>query len=108
MQRSFRGVSLRPVVEDDLPFLFRLFVDPTRCHLWMQGRQAYDERGFHQAWIAWTTDMMRAKFLVESAGRPVGLVFDYDRTLEDGYTKVTVLLEENRIGHGALCCPTQG
>jgi RimJ/RimL family protein N-acetyltransferase len=66
----------------------------------MQGRQVYDERSFHQAWIAWSTDLMRAKFLVESAGRPVGLVFDYDRTLEDGYTKVTALLEENSTGHG--------
>src|SRR5262249_21639665 len=100
MDRSFRGVTLRQITEDDLPFLFRLFADPSRCHLWMQGRQVNDERGFHQAWIAWSTDMMRAKFLVESAGRPVGLVFDYDRAPEDGYTKVTALLEENSTGRG--------
>jgi RimJ/RimL family protein N-acetyltransferase len=100
MQTSYRAISLRQVVEDDLPFLFRLFADPGRCHLWMQGRRVYDESEFHQAWSGWSTDMMRAKFLVESAGRPVGLVFDYDRTLEDGHTKVTALLEENSTGHG--------
>lgn len=101
MLTAFREISLRPVVDDDLPFLFRLFVDPGRCHLWMQGRQVYDERGFHQAWISWSTEMMRAKFIVQACGRPVGLVFDYDRTLEDGYTKVTVLLEETNTGRGA-------
>lgn len=101
MLTTYREISLRPVTEDDLPFLFRLFVDPGRCHLWMQGRQVYDERGFHQAWISWSTDMMRAKFIVQSSEQPVGLVFDYDRTLEDGYTKVTVLLEENSTGRGA-------
>lgn len=100
MVRMYRGISLRQITEDDVPFLFRLFADPGRCHLWMQGRQVYDERGFHQAWVAWSTEMMRAKFLVASAGRPVGLVFDYDRTLEDGYTKVTVLLDEASTGHG--------
>jgi RimJ/RimL family protein N-acetyltransferase len=100
MLSTYRGISLRQVVEDDLPFLFRLFVDPGRCHLWMQGRRVYDEAEFHQAWIGWSTDMMRAKFLVESAGRPAGLVFDYDRTLEDGHTKVTALLEESSTGHG--------
>jgi RimJ/RimL family protein N-acetyltransferase len=100
MHAAYRGIALRQVVEDDLPFLFRLFVDPGRCHLWMQGRQVYDERGFYQVWADWSAGMMRAKFLVESAGRPIGLVFDYDRTLEDGYTKVTVLLEEGSTGHG--------
>jgi RimJ/RimL family protein N-acetyltransferase len=100
MFSSFRGVSLRLVVEDDLPFLFRLFADPSRCHLWMCGRRVYDERGFHEAWSAWTTDMIAAKFIVTSADRPIGLVFDYDRKLEDGYTKVTSLLEEGSTGHG--------
>jgi RimJ/RimL family protein N-acetyltransferase len=101
MPETIRGVSLRQVVEDDLPYLFRLFTDPGRCHLWMQGRRVYDEREFHQAWAVWSAEMMRAKFLVESAGRPAGLVFDYDRVPEDGYTKVTALLEEGRTGHGA-------
>jgi RimJ/RimL family protein N-acetyltransferase len=97
---SFRGIRLRQVTEDDMSFLFRLFADPGRCHLWMQGRQVYDERGFHHAWISWSSDFMGAKFVVESAGRPAGLVFDYDRSLEDGYTKVTALLEEGSTGHG--------
>src|SRR5262249_58855003 len=35
-----------------------------------------------------------------AGGRQAGLVFDYDRALEDGYTKVTALLEEDRTGHG--------
>jgi RimJ/RimL family protein N-acetyltransferase len=100
MFNSFRGISLRPVVEDDLPFLFRLFADPSRCHLWMCGRRVYDERGFHEAWSSWTIDMIAAKFVVTSADRPIGLVFDYDRKLEDGYTKVTSLLDEGSTGHG--------
>jgi len=101
MLTAFRSISLRQVAEDDLPFLFRLFADPCRCHLWMHGRQVLDERGFHHAWSSWTTELMAAKFLVESAGRPVGLVFDYDRAPEDGYTKVTALLDEEHVGHGA-------
>src|SRR5262245_65102678 len=100
MCTTFRGISLRRVVDEDLPFLFRLFADPCRSHLWMRGRRVYDESGFYQAWAAWTADMIAAKFLVESGGRPVGLVFDYDRALEDGLTKVTALLEEGSTGHG--------
>jgi RimJ/RimL family protein N-acetyltransferase len=95
-----RGISLRQITEADIPFLFRLFTDPSRCHLWMHGRRVYDERGFQDAWSVWTAESMAAKFLVESAGRPVGLVFDHDRTLEDGSTQVTALLEEESTGHG--------
>jgi RimJ/RimL family protein N-acetyltransferase len=98
---SYREVSLRQVLEDDLPFLFRLFVDPTRCHLWMANRQVYDERGFHEAWLSWTGSMMGAKFIVETGGRPIGLVFEYHRALEDGYTKVSALLDEESVGRGS-------
>jgi RimJ/RimL family protein N-acetyltransferase len=100
MLTTFREISLRPVCEDDLPFLFRLFADPGRCHLWMQGRRVFDEREFHQAWAAWTADMMAAKFIVARGEQPIGLVFDYSRTLEDGTTKVTALLQEKKVGHG--------
>jgi RimJ/RimL family protein N-acetyltransferase len=100
MRTTFRGISLRQVVEADMPFLFRLFTDPCRCHLWMHGRRVYDERGFQDAWSVWTAESMAAKFLVESAGRAVGLVFDHDRTLEDESTQVTALLEERSTGHG--------
>jgi RimJ/RimL family protein N-acetyltransferase len=100
MLASFRGISLRPVFEDDQPFLFRLLADPSRCHLWMRGQPAYDEAGFRQTWVAWTAGMITAKFLVESAGRPVGLVFDYDRMPQDGCTKVTALLDEESTGSG--------
>jgi len=100
MNPTFRGISLRQVSEDDMPFLFRLFADPTRCHLWMNNRRVYDECGFLQAWNAWTADAMGAKFLVTSAGRPLGLVFDYQRAIEDGHTHVTALLEAGSTGHG--------
>jgi RimJ/RimL family protein N-acetyltransferase len=100
MQRSFRGVSLRQVFEDDMPFLFRLFSDPGRCHLWMNNRRVFDEFGFQQAWSAWTAEMIAAKFIVNSVSRPVGLVFDYHRAVEDGHTRVTSLLEESGTRHG--------
>lgn len=100
MQLTSRGITLRQVTEDDLPFLFGLFVDPCRSHLWMCGRTVHDERSFHEAWIGWSTGMMGAKFLVEAAGRPIGLVFDYDRTVMDGFTKVTALLDEESVGCG--------
>jgi RimJ/RimL family protein N-acetyltransferase len=95
-----RDVTLRQITEDDLPFLFKLFADPERSHLWMCGRTVYDERGFHEAWIGWSSGMMVAKFLVEAAGRPIGLVFDYDRAVVDGFTKVTALLQEDSVGSG--------
>jgi RimJ/RimL family protein N-acetyltransferase len=100
MQSTSRGVSLRPIIDDDLPFLFRLFADPGRCHLWMHCRRVYDEAGFRQAWSAWAAETMAGKFIIELAGRPVGLVFDHDRTLEDGCTQVTALLDVARTGHG--------
>ncbi len=100
MPLSSRNITLRQVTEDDLPFLFRLFVDPCRSHLWMCGRTVHDERSFHEAWIGWSTGMMGAKFLVEAAGLRIGLVFDYDRTIMDGFTKVTALLDEESVGFG--------
>ncbi len=101
MNGSFRGIGLRQVADDDIPFLFRLFADPERSHLWMRGRRVYDEQGFHEAWAAWSAGSFADKFIVTSAGRAIGLAFYYDRTLEDGYTKMTVLLEEASTGHGA-------
>jgi RimJ/RimL family protein N-acetyltransferase len=88
------------VVDDDMPFLFRLLADPGRGHLWMGLRCVFDEREFRDTWAAWTRDLFRAKFLVESNGRPVGLALDYDRSLEHGYTKAGVLLQEENVGHG--------
>jgi RimJ/RimL family protein N-acetyltransferase len=101
MRMTFRATSLRSVRDEDLPFLFRLFADPCRCHLWLRGRKVYDEAGFYQAWNTWTNGMVAAKFLVESGGRPAGLVFDYDRTLEDGWTRATTLLQEESVGRGS-------
>src|SRR5262245_41752692 len=68
MRMTFRAISLRPVLETDLPFLFQLLGDPTRVHLWLRGRPVYDEAGFRQTWSAWTSGMMGAKFIIESAG----------------------------------------
>src|SRR5262245_3464564 len=100
MLPSFRGISLRQVVEADLPFLFRLFTDPSRSHLWLRGRRVYDEAGFYRAWSNWTSEEMAAKFIVQSGERSLGLVFDHDRTSEDGWTKATTLLQEQDVGHG--------
>lgn len=101
MQMTFHGISLRPVHETDLPFLFRLLGDPCLTRLWLRGRPVYDQAGFLQVWSAWTNGMMAAKFIIESAGCPVGLLFDHDRTLEDGWTRATTLLQEESTGHGA-------
>jgi RimJ/RimL family protein N-acetyltransferase len=100
MLSTFRGVSLRQVIDADLPFLFRLFADPERRHLWTRDRRVYDERGFEHVWAAWSAEAMGDKFLVEAAGAPTGLVFDYDRAVEDGTTKVTALVTEERTGRG--------
>jgi RimJ/RimL family protein N-acetyltransferase len=100
MPLTFRGISLRPVLEEDLPFLFHLWADPCRCHLWLRGRPVYDEASFYQAWRSMTCGMVAAKFIVESAGQPIGLVFDYDRTPEDGWTKAMTMLQEESVGHG--------
>jgi RimJ/RimL family protein N-acetyltransferase len=101
MRMTYRGISLRPVVDADLPFLFQLLGDPTRVHLWLRARPAYDEAGFKQTWSAWTAGMIGAKFIIESAGRPIGLAFDYDRTLDDSWTRVTALVQEEHSGRGS-------
>src|SRR5215831_10769267 len=87
MPMTFRDITLRQLVEDDMPFLFRLFADPERSRLWMRSRKVFDEREFHQTWAAWTAGTIGAKFVVERGGRPIGLVFEYDRSVEDGFTK---------------------
>jgi RimJ/RimL family protein N-acetyltransferase len=66
----------------------------------MRVRSIYDEAGFQQAWGAWTSGTIAAKFMIESAGQSVGLVFDYERAPEDGYSKVTTALDEASTGHG--------
>src|SRR5262245_24085486 len=45
MHTTSRNVLLRPVVEADLPFLFRVFGDPSRSHLWMRSRLRLFESG---------------------------------------------------------------
>jgi len=100
MSVTSRGLTLRPVTEDDMPFLFRLFADPDRCHLWMRCREVFDERQFYHAWAAWTAERIAAKFLIERDGQRLGLVYEYRRTVEDGHTKVATLLDEDCVGTG--------
>jgi diamine N-acetyltransferase len=100
MSYSYRGVSLRPVTEGDLPFLFRLYTDPGRCHLWMSARRVYDEREFREAWASWVNGQMGAKFIVESGRRPAGWVMSYEHNLEHGFAKVGAILQEENVGHG--------
>jgi diamine N-acetyltransferase len=87
------------VTEADLPFLFRLYSDPSRCHLWKASRRVYDEREFLQIWTPWVSSVM-AKFIVENNQRPVGWVMSGDDYLEHGFTKVHTILQEENVGHG--------
>src|SRR5262245_12784002 len=66
----------------------------------MRSRKVFDEREFYQTWAAWTAGTIGAKFIVECAGRAIGLVFEYDRSVEDGFTKATSLLLDESVGHG--------
>jgi RimJ/RimL family protein N-acetyltransferase len=86
--------------EEDLPFLFQLYTDPSRCHLWMPCRRVFDEREFLEAWRSWVDSLLGTKFIVESGQRPVGLVLSYDHYLEHGFAKVGVMLQEDHVGHG--------
>jgi hypothetical protein len=72
MLTSFRGISLRQVFEQDLPFVFRLYTDPARNHLWSQSRRVFDERQFLEAWNSWMNMVFAARFIVERGGRPIG------------------------------------
>jgi hypothetical protein len=74
--------------------------NPERTRLWIRGRPVYDEAGFIQAWTGWNSGMIAAKFVVESASQPIGLVVDYERTLDDCSTKMAALLCESNIGRG--------
>jgi diamine N-acetyltransferase len=97
---SHRGIALRPVTEADLPFLFRLYTDPTRCHLWMSSRRVFDEPEFREVWTSWVRGAMGAKFMVENGGQPVGWVISTDDNLEHGFTRVHTTLQEDNVGHG--------
>jgi len=97
---TFRGISLKQVAGGDLPMLYSMFSDPERFHLWGH-RQVMDESQFLETWRMWSKQRMEARFTVVKSGRPVGLVFDYDRSMEDGHTKVATLLSEHAAGRGA-------
>jgi diamine N-acetyltransferase len=88
------------VTEGDLPFLFRLYTDPSRCHLWMASRRVHDELEFRGAWSAWVSGGMAAKFIVESEQRPVGWVMSTDEYLEHGIAKVHTIVQEGDVGRG--------
>ena len=97
---AFRGISLKQVAGGDLPMLYSMFSDPERFHLWGH-RHVMDESQFLETWRMWSKQRMEAKFTIVKSGRPVGLVFDYDRSMEDGHTKVATLLSEHEAGRGA-------
>ncbi len=101
MLTSFRGISLRQVLDRDLPFVFRLYTDPERNHLWTQSRRVCDERQFLEAWNTWMSTIFAARFIVESGQRAIGLVLAYDHYPEHGYAKLGAMLQEGSVGHGA-------
>ncbi|MEC9003877.1 MAG: GNAT family protein [Planctomycetota bacterium] len=97
---QLRGVTLRPVRQSDLPLLLTLLGDIDRAHLWGQ-RRACDEQQLTQTWQQWSQEQMNDKFMVIYRGHPVGLVFDYERSLEDGHTKVATMLVKEACHRGA-------
>lgn len=97
---TMRGVSLRPVVRCDLPLILSLFGDIERAHLWGQ-RRVCDEEQLLETWRYWSRERVGAKFIVTRGNRPLGLVFDYERSLEDGHTKVVTLLLSDDRAQGA-------
>lgn len=97
---SFRGISLRPVIQADLPLLFTLLNDPERFHSWGH-RKTLTEAEFYETWQVWSSQRMGAKFVIQKQGKPIGLVFDYERSLEDGHTKVATVLVENQSNRGS-------
>jgi len=97
---QLRGITLRPVVQTDLPIILSLFGDVDRAHLWGH-RRVCDETQLFETWRYWSQERMGDKFMVLSQGRPVGLIFDYERSLEDGHTKVAAMLLEDACGRGA-------
>jgi hypothetical protein len=48
----------------------------------------------------WAAHHMTAKFVIRCSGRTIGLVFDYERAIEDAHTKVTALLQEEATSRG--------
>jgi RimJ/RimL family protein N-acetyltransferase len=60
-----------------------------------------DEEQLLETWRFWSKERMGDKFMVLRQGRPIGLVFDYERTLEDGHTKIAAMLLEDESGRGA-------
>ena len=98
--KQLRGITLRSVAGSDLPAILKLFGDVERAHLWGH-RRVCDEEQLFETWRFWSKERMGDKFMVLRNGRPVGLVFDYERALEDGHTKVAAMLFDNETGGGA-------
>jgi len=97
---QYRWVSLRSVYEADMPWLFGLLCDPGRNQLWFRDRSVFDQSQFEAVWRLWMNRDISAKFIILANDQPVGLCFDTHRTLEDGHSEVTVLLESSATGRG--------
>ncbi len=95
----FRDVSLVPITQQDLPFISTVFGDCESMHLWGH-RQACDELQFYDSWRSWSAERMNSKFLVLVRSQPAGIVFDYERNVEDGHTKIATILKQSAVGKG--------
>jgi RimJ/RimL family protein N-acetyltransferase len=80
--------------------ILTLMGDTDRFHLWGH-RRVCDEEQLVETWRFWSTERMGAKFTVTRNGKPIGLVFDYERSLEDGHTKIATMLVDGQNGRGA-------
>lgn len=97
--RAYRGVSLRSAVRADLPMILTLFGDVDRSHLWGH-RRVCDEEQLLESWRFWSRERMNSAFVVLKHAKPIGLVFDYERCLEDGHSKVAAMLLDGASGRG--------
>jgi RimJ/RimL family protein N-acetyltransferase len=83
-----------------MPLLFNLLSDPDRFHLWGH-RRVLEEGQFYQSWQVWSSERMAAKFMIMRGGKPIGLIFDYERSVEDGHTKIATVLMDEATHRGA-------
>ncbi|MCX6809117.1 MAG: GNAT family protein [Candidatus Berkelbacteria bacterium] len=98
-------MCLRPVVDDDYPFLFQIRNDLENLHLWSVRRHALlDLESFA---IEFERDMQSDKhvfLIIEKHGQPIGFVFSYSPQFIDQYCCVTIYLipQKRLVGMGPL------
>lgn len=93
------GVTLRPVLSEDVSLLYRWYSDIEFRYLWMYSRYTLSEEEFRAEFIQWMKHY-QVFLMVLYQGTSCGFAYTYDENLLDGHLFVAMYLEASHRGQG--------